>query len=293
MKDNSLVLDINEQTANERELLWIYHRLESKRPFAPKEIIPSTSEEYSDAILNLINGKHFEDLTDRNHFIKLLRKECASNLLDSSDFQWINIKDERLCTWLWLYIHMYHELIPSVNSSTTVTKYKDVIKHIDLMKSTRHEKLTFLYKLKSRWNNELKKTGRLTWLDSKNALQCEWALKYIEKNKGIPQLCSNIKDNYCGSDYLKVTASLDHWIDSLENKGKFVNKMELAWKQKKIRLSVKSKSQKIKVNLPQDSLLMLNEVSKLYEHKNINATLKLLIKKEYKKLKDSWQKSVT
>jgi len=291
MIDNSLVLDIVDNISDERELAWVYKKVRQFKPYTDKELIPVTNDEYFKAILKFLDGRHFKNITERNNYVRRVKAECKASLLPMHEFKWIDKKDDRLCQWLWLNLNKSHGLKASINSSNEIVRYKDIIRHFDSIPKSTYEKLVFINELRISWESKSNiRVADYQWLDKKNHTQCRWAFHYLEKKSGDQDSPYFIEQsNSCPNLYAMVMASIDLWEATDIDRSAFAKKMDLAWKQKQTRAKIKKREEGLKLKLTKKYLLMLDDVSELYEHKNVSKTLELLIKKEHEKLVNSWK----
>lgn len=294
MNDNSIDFGLIHSNSNERELAWIYHQLYRYIPYRNDTPIPVTKEELYNAITDLINRKHFMNLSERNSFTKSLLVQCKSALLPTFEFKWIDKRNDRLTSWLWLYLQYQYNLKPRIGLSSGETRYKDIVRYFDLSPATAHKKLTLLCKLSEKWtylSNE--KLFDIGWIDKSNIDLCLWASNYVE-NKAAPAPGTitppSLLQTAFSHPYEPVTAAIDLWECSIENKQQFTIKMKQAWKQKQSRAKTKIRSGKVKYQIPEKYVSMLQDVTEMHGHKTASETLKNLIENEYTKLKRSWIK---
>jgi hypothetical protein len=288
--DNNLVTDIISENASERELVWVYKRIYKFTPYSTRPV-PSTDTEYYEEISRILDRTHFNDIADRVQYIQTIKTECALNLLPKQEFAWIDPKNDRLCHWLWFSLMTPGKLATSINSSSNQKKKRDIVFFFDALKKSRFEKLKMLEELRKTWqklSDHLVSDYR--WLDSKNNLQCDWAISYLKKKQTDPLFPTYIVEpHYCKNTYTEIMATIDLHEAERADTSKLAEKMKVAWAQKKARGNIKQAASKVTPKLRQKTLLMLESISTTYKHKNINETLELLIKKENERLTNSWK----
>lgn len=288
MSDYSLVLDLAGPQPSERELAWLFHTLNAGRRYNQLESEPVTRDEYFDAVLELINRKHFSDIDERNTFVREMRRRCQSSLMPDAEITWISKRNGRLCAWLWVYLLTNHGLKSRAGFLSEEGRRRDIIRYLDLMSGSTFNKLVFIQELRDCWE-VISSSGNsdMKWLNEKDEDQCRWAIEYLDKKRidlTVPQSV------YLPSLFSRVHARIDAWSFSASQRLEFTSKMKQAWRQKQGREDAKGQSEKIKIRLTQKYLIKLGELSQLYEHATPNETLKHLIDKEHRKMTESWLK---
>lgn len=290
MTDNFLALDLAGENLTERHLAWFYHQL--YRPFSYEQMRrPITRDEHYQAVLDLLNRRHFSDLTERNAYIREMSARCEANLLPERAFSWIDKRNNRLCYWLWLHLAIHRNLASVITPGTNEAIFNDIIRHFDLMHGSTYQKLSLLNELRAMWKQ--REHADVDWIKENDEPQCLWALRYLER-KGMRLFLAPTSNELLTfmNTYHRVLVTLDLWQFDPADPSGFTEKMKLAWKQKKVRENAKRKAGKVKVQLSEKHLLMLDAVCEMYEHGSPKETLSVLIETEYQKLKTSWKKSL-
>jgi len=210
-------------------------------------------------------------------------EECELQLIPKEYLDWLDPKDKRQCNFVWLTLESlgYFKEVTMLSSNHNSNKYAIIIKALDRSSNATVKKLNLITELKYKWKAQTSYKGfQYGWLSEKNLLQCEKALKFINKppsEKGKSYAKPERFQDYSElSSYFNFLAIIDCWQAPLIDKEYFQKKiMDAArkWNTEKARPRKKNTVQVI----GNKSLTMLDEITSVIGAKNKRDALDTLI----------------
>ncbi|WP_296062981.1 hypothetical protein [uncultured Amphritea sp.] len=254
--------------------------------------------------------RHLHSEETRGVFIKVMEQSCREELIDISNFEWLQNND-RACFYAWGYLRtasdqalgyaqppaqslitasgqlgyvqpasqtstMYEQLSLANAPSSTKERFDTIVDFFDRWSEDISFKLQALWKIKFSWTHVYNGIQPFKWLNKKDEVQCEWVVEYISKVGGpflLIQPINNV-ERYHG-----IIAGYDLWSAHPDTKKLFAAKIAKAWSQKKHRDSRVGKKP-LNTYLKEETKLKLDELSQRND-KKIHEMLEKIICDEY------------
>ncbi|HAU4896995.1 TPA: hypothetical protein F3L05_04760 [Aeromonas hydrophila] len=241
--------------------------------------------------------------------IESIKSECISE----TNFSWIDIKNDRLCDFVWSYIRSLTKY-PVVSPSTidvgvridgafeatdriyvyniwnndpcptdNVSKKKCIISFFDILDTTNIQKTSDLEILKEKWRIVSQKMDVKAWME-----KCDhgWAWSYLFENiktgNNRPPIWFINKDNSSAIKDCIITL-FDLLNEIPPARELMLRKMKSAWSQKHFRDKNNGKKS-VSVVLPEKTISMLDDICMKTDRRK-NEVIIRLIQEEYEKIK--------
>lgn len=265
---------------DERRCNLVWERLKQHHFLSPHQLNAVDHLQRHSIIIEVIsNLRH----TQPNHikYALDLHKHCKESLLEKSELTWIKSNDERLC--IWVYHHINNAGIGPIhlNLISNQDRYKQIIFKIDIWQAHIEIKKQFLNDMKMFWSKHIESDKkRYNWLNSKDALQCDWAWGYLnELPFSLKYLCPTNPSEKYGA----AISSMDCWNAAHPaEKELFINKMKSSWRAQKHREKTREKKQ-CNFTLSTDVKDKLDALAKTHKISK-NKLIGYLIEKEHEYL---------
>jgi len=252
-----------------------------------------------------------ESLIEKNRAPKIfptqMRAAFNSTQLPLSDFRWIDLKNERLCNWVWCYLRSTtktpepgHDpiLIKAPNAEERMINMSLLsTKAFNVERNNTDERLTdilnafyggeadaqqqedILDHLKVKWHEIRLNETIVHWLEENNPKHWSWAWSYLQNITQRPLEPAWIPVNDAEKK-AAVIATID-LSDNVDRKVLVIDKMKKAWSQKKFR--EKSSGRKpYSISMTLNTKQKLNALAEENGMK-INEMVEYLIRNEFKK----------
>lgn len=243
-------------------------------------------------------------LTKKNRvpktFATQMKAAFNATQLPTSNFRWIDVKDERLCNWVWCYLKsnsshknnkqdvisdslkalmLLSEKAFSMDRGSASERHIDILNAFYNGEADTQQQLSILEFLQAKWKEIHINKVVLNWLEENNPRHWDWAWSYLQNitQRPLEQAWLPKSDE---DKRAAIIATID-LSDNVDRKALVIDKMKKAWSQKKFR--EKSTGKK-----PYSISMTLNTKQKLNalaEEKGmkINDVIEYLVKNEFSK----------
>lgn len=245
--------------------------------------------------------------------ISLMEVERGNVMIPLDEFNWVKTS-ERGCYWLWgclrFSLHDFTDVVQNsispdnaksslyeffkLNCTPTNTseRFELILEFFDRLRPNGfYDKINFLHKSKSEWQDKYLSSDVLKWLEKDNFAQCDWVWDYFLKAQKSDDLIAFwdgsarspaqfLKPLTSDDKYLAIYASYDLWDAHKDTKTLFLKNINKAWSQKKLRDNREGKKS-LNTYLRSEVKDQLDELSRCYE-KSKQVVLEMLIENEYK-----------
>lgn len=221
--------------------------------------------------------------------------------VSSSDFKWVDKRNDRMIFWLWCYLKRQTESAPSAivflnedevdnftllspypfktERNTNSERFNDIMLAFHYSEASPDQQQTLIDRLKSEWQKVLLDKSIIDWLEEDNTQQWKWAWKYLENITQRPLI--KAWEPASDSDIRAAIIATFDLADNPDRKALLVDKMKKAWSQKKFREKTSGKKP-YSISMTQKTKQKLDTLAKEKGLK-INDTIEELIKMEYAK----------
>lgn len=175
--------------------------------------------------------------------------------VSSSDFKWVDKRNDRMMIWLWCFLKRQTESAPSTliflseeeeahftllspypfktERNTHSERFADIMAAFQYSEAEPEQQQTLISLLKEQWQKVLLDKSVVDWLEEDNIPQWKWAWKYLENvtQRPLKKAWEPIDDQQL---YMAIIATFD-LADNPDRKALLVDKMKKAWSQKKFR----------------------------------------------------------
>ncbi|MCG8391802.1 MAG: ribbon-helix-helix domain-containing protein [Pseudomonadales bacterium] len=189
------------------------------------------------------NEKYFKlERLSETDIERLLAKRNQS-LLPDSKIEWIKKNDARQLIWTQTALTEKTGIMPYLTGDSihSEDRLEAVLLMLDVWNAPLPEKEDFVYAIKDEWARRHLKETQLSWLDSKNHVQLDWMMNYLEKhNRKLPSTVAepaSPKEQY---EYILACLDQTTLLDEAVHKLFFIN-LRKSWSQYKYRNSGKAK----------------------------------------------------
>ena len=249
-------------------------------------------------------NEELSSLTKKNRvpktFATQMKAAFNATQLPTSNFRWIDVKDERLCNWVWCYLKsnashknnkqdvisdslkalmLLSEKAFSMDRGSASERHIDILNAFYNGEADTQQQLSILEFLQAKWNEIHINKVVLNWLEENNPRHWDWAWSYLQNitQRPLEQAWLPKSDD---DKRAAIIATID-LSDNVDRKALVIDKMKKAWSQKKFR--EKSTGKK-----PYSISMTLNTKQKLNalaEEKGmkINDVIEYLVKNEFSK----------
>lgn len=256
---------------SDRDIHWIWN---TYRLYETNFTVQhSATQQKREIIKNFINSH-----PNRVYILSGLSTQKDSQLVNESEFKWINKNDHRLLIILINILTRENHL--NLSPTTITNNYDYFISAFDNLLLSKDIKLNNLNRLKFIWSNFENNKNTTKWINVFDPEQISWAWDYLKKTNylaytPVPPITFTTRYEY-------ILASLD-LIEHFNNpatKELFLLKMKKTWAQKKYRDSGKIKKPH-HLPLTRESHEQLKELSVVL-NKPFSTVLEFIIEKSYK-----------
>ncbi len=251
----------------------------------------------------------------RSGFINQTLAEIKKQILLDEEFNWVDVRNDRLCYFTWFYVlkrfgtyttslsayphqipplansHIQNQsteqlnqqpslfFIPQWSPSNSQERKKWLFEFFDKSSTVvEQEKYSIMKSIKDSWALTFNNQKLHQWIDKENELQIYWLWSYLPKELfDYRQQPINIKEQY-----LAIVGMLDFWTDEITKIKYHLDKAKRAWSQKKHR---ENRGERISCNfvLSFDAKKTLDEIAE-HKDKKLSEMIEYLIFEEKKKL---------
>lgn len=291
MKFISKILNLDIKQADDETVVW------------------NTLIENATVITNRISFQKTGNIKDINKttLINLVRYECIA----LSCFDWIDIKNDRLCNYIWSYIRVlkttwsfngaqdilinkddilntnkyytlgnnciYETLSLESLPKDSKTKKQTTIEFFDLLDTSSEIKCNIVNALKIKWMRVSENNDVVRWATTNNQL---WAWNYLYQSKNPLWFIENDNPN----NYLDgLITTFDLLNDAEDKRALLLSKMKSAWSQKSYRDKNNGKKA-VSIVLSEDIIKKLDFICENTDRRK-NEVVTRLIREEHDKIK--------
>jgi len=223
---------------------------------------PTSKEAYRLKLNEFLFNDMSIHINEKSKFIKKIRLEFEEQRLGRHELSWLDSKNDRLCYWVWEWISMYtisenkgepnrpitpyfDPSIPSyttmnlsMNPNSTAKRFECIHQFFSMLALPAREKETLCQEIYESWLT-IANTESFKWLNTKNTIQCEWFIEYINSSKEIIFFKAGRRFTEEPIDLYerlsKAIFKFDEWRVYASDKKLFIIKMKRAWSQKQHR----------------------------------------------------------
>jgi len=180
-----------------------------------------------------------DNIKDQEDHADILKSKAKEQCLPIDLFDWIDNKNPRLCYWL--IDHCFRARIQiKQNSQTSEEKRNAFISAIDEQGRVNPDTpLGGIFQIQRRIHEDIKKawsknlhSEAFDWFDGKDAVQVNWAWKYISNKEERLNEFSPSNDKEC---YISILMFLDTFWQHSSQRKLLIAEMKQAWRQKRNR----------------------------------------------------------
>ncbi len=188
-------------------------------------------------------------------FASQMKAAFNATQLPTSNFRWIDVKDERLCNWVWCYLKSNTPQTNTKQDATISANLKALTllsekaflldrestaeRHIDIInafyngEADTQQQLSILEFLQAKWNEIHTNKVVINWLEDNNPRHWNWAWSYLQNitQRPLEQAWQPKSDE---EKRAAIIATID-LSDNVDRKALVIDKMKKAWSQKKFR----------------------------------------------------------
>ncbi|MDO6528182.1 hypothetical protein Q4519_21170 [Motilimonas sp. 1_MG-2023] len=292
-----------------REINWYLYKLGLFPAKAPSLTVKSGGDYIKQALHSRYKNAPEKVSLEINH----LHQHFESEAIPDDIFNWVDLSNERQCTWLFLdlrnimlasWLDENFLVERSMNSrcmdiveqqfifprvelfvNSNPDKISRAIAFFDVLESEKRYKINYIYWLMRSWKIIDKQNYLLKWLDKKNNEQIDWVMEYLSKQESFVSLKNACMPVANVSKYSILVSAVD-LFNHYEPKNTprlelLIIKMKKAWSQKKHRDGLKGRKA-YNVIMSTDAKQKLKVIADARDYKQ-NETIENLINEAYEK----------